>query len=275
LVQEVESGNVLERAFEKAGLGVAHISTNRRFLRVSPRLCEILGYPEQELLRLTGKDISHADDADVINRQRTRLYAGEIDAVRVEKRYLRKDRTPVWVAFSMSVERDAEGRPTHEIAVYNDITAQREAEARVRESGELYRQTFQLAASGIAHVGLDGRFLQVNRSLCDILGYTEAELVGRSVKDISHPDDRDLTDRERARVHEGEIDSVRFEKRYLRKDGTPVWVELAVALARDPHGHPQYEIAIFDDISERKRADEAKIRVPKPRMHSQTMHLDR
>jgi light-regulated signal transduction histidine kinase (bacteriophytochrome) len=77
------------------------------------------------------------------------------------------------------------------------------------------------------------------------------------VKEISHPDDKDLTDRERARVHDGEIDSVRFEKRYIRKNGTPVWVELAVALARDPHGHPQYEIAIFDDITERKKAEAA------------------
>jgi PAS domain S-box-containing protein len=230
---------------------------DRKFIRVNRRLCEMLGYPEAELLGLTGRQISHPDDLDVINSQRPALYAGKIDAVRVEKRYLRKDRTPVWVAFSMTVERDAEGRPTHEIAVYNDITAQREAEARVRESEELYRQTFQLAASGIAHVGLDGRFLQANRSLCDILGYTEGELVGRSVKEISHPDDKDLTDRERARVHDGEIDSVRFEKRYIRKNGTPVWVELAVALARDPHGHPQYEIAIFDDITERKRAEAA------------------
>jgi len=244
-----ESEARYRRTFELAASGIAHIGMDRRFMRVNRRLCEILGYPEAELLRLTGRDISHPDDLDVINSQRPALYAGEIDAVRVEKRYLRKDRTPVWVALSMTVERDAEGRPTHEIAVYNDITAQREAEARVRESEELYRQTFQLAASGIAHVGLDGRFLQVNRSLCDILGTTEGEL--------SHPDDKDLTDRERARVHDGEIDSVRFEKRYLRKNGTPVWVELAVALARDPHGHPQYEIAIFDDITERKRAEEA------------------
>jgi PAS domain S-box-containing protein len=252
-----ESEARYRRTFELAASGIAHIGMDRKFIRVNRRLCEMLGYPEAELLGLTGRQISHPDDLDVINSQRPALYAGTIDAVRVEKRYLRKDRTPVWVAFSMSVERDAEGRPTHEIAVYNDITAQREAEARVRESEERYRQTFQLAASGIAHVGLDGRFLQVNRSLCDILGTTEAELVGRSVKEVSHPDDKDLTDRERARVHDGEIDSVRFEKRYLRKDGTPVWVELAVALARDPHGHPQYEIAIFDDITERKKAEAA------------------
>ena len=252
-----ESEARYRRTFELAAAGIAHIGMDRRFIRVNRRLCEIFGYPEAELLGKTGRDISHPDDLDVINSQRPALYAGKIDAVRVEKRYLRKDGSVVWVAFSMSVERDAQGAPTHEIGVYHDITAQREAEERVRESEELYRQTFRLAASGIAHVGMDGRFLKVNRSLCEILGYAEDELLGRSVKEISHPEDKDLTDAQRARVHEGEIDSVRFEKRYLRKDGRVVWVELAVALARDPHGHPQYEIAMFDDITERKQAEAA------------------
>jgi PAS domain S-box-containing protein len=257
LVQEVESGNVLERAFEKAGLGVAHISTNRRFLRVSPRLCEILGYPEQELLRLTGKDISHADDADVINRQRTRLYAGEIDAVRVEKRYLRKDGSVVWVSFTMVLERAADGTPLYEIAVYDDITGRKRTEGALKESEALFRSTFELAASGVAHVSLDGRFLRVNRQLCGILRYREDELIGRSVKEVSHPEDRDVTDAQRARVHAGERESVRFEKRYLRKDGSTVWVSLGVALVRGDGGAPLYEIAMFDDITERKQAEAA------------------
>ena len=252
-----ESEARYRRTFELAAAGIAHIGMDRKYIRVNRRLCEMLGYPEAELLGRTGREISHPDDLDVVNSQRPALYAGKIDAIRVQKRYLRKDRTPVWVTLALSVERDAQGSPTHEIAVYHDITAQREAEERVRESEELYRQTFQLAASGIAHVGLDGRFLKVNRSLCGILGTPEEELVGRSVKDVSHPADRDLTDRERARVHEGELDSVRFEKRYVRKDGRTVWVELAIALARDPHGHPQYEIAMFDDITERKNAEAA------------------
>ncbi|HZM35171.1 MAG TPA: PAS domain S-box protein [Burkholderiales bacterium] len=252
-----ESEARYRRTFELAAAGIAHIGMNRRYLRVNRRLCEIFGYMEIELLGKTGRELSHPDDLDVINSQRPALYAGRIDAIRVQKRYLRKDRTPVWVTLALSVERDAQGQPTHEIAVYHDITAQREAEERVRESEELYRQTFQLAASGIAHVGLDGRFLKVNRSLCEILGYAEEELVGRSVKDLSHPEDRDLTDRERARVHEGEVDAARFEKRYVRRDGRVVWVELSVALARDPHGHPQYEIAMFEDITERKEAESA------------------
>jgi PAS domain S-box-containing protein len=244
------------RTFELAASGMAHIGLDRRFIRVNRRLCEILGYPEEELLQLTGRQISHPDDLDVINEQRPRLYSGEIDAVRLEKRYLKKDDSIVWVKFTMTVERDAAGKPLYEIAVYDDITAQLDAQLRLRESEARFRQTFELAASGIAHV-VDGRFIRVNRSLCEIFGYSEKELLSKSVKDISHPEDRDVTDAGRARIRAGEIESARFEKRYIRKDGAVVWVDLAVALVRDVFGVPQYEVAIFDDITERKSAEAA------------------
>jgi len=143
------------------------------------------------------------------------------------------------------------------VSTVSDITARREAETALRESEQRFRLTFELAASGIAHVGLDGCFVRVNRSLCDILGYSTEALVGRSVKEVSYLDDRDLTDSQRRRVRRGEVESARFEKRYVRKDGSIVWVDLAIALARDPAGVPQYEIAIFDDITERKHAEAA------------------
>ena len=136
-----------------------------------------------------------------------------------------------------------------------DVTGRKKAKRALRESEERFRQTFELAASGIAHVDLDGRFTRVNRSLCRILGYGAEELVRFSVRDISHPEDRRITDAERRRMREGAIESVHFEKRYLRKDGSTVWVDLTVALVRDADGEPQYEIAVFDDITERKRAD--------------------
>jgi PAS domain S-box-containing protein len=125
---------------------------------------------------------------------------------------------------------------------------------RLRESEARFRQTFELAASGICHV-VDGRFVRVNRSLCEILGYRESELLGKTVKEISHPEDRDVTDAERARIRRGELESARFEKRYLRADGRVVWVEVAIALVRDAFGVPQYEVAIFDDITDRKNAE--------------------
>jgi PAS domain S-box-containing protein len=252
-----ESEERFRRTFELAGSGLAHIGMDRRFVRVNRRLCEILGYPERELIQLRGKDISHPDDADVINEQRPRLYAGEIDEVRLEKRYVRKDGSIVWVQFAMVVERDLDGNPKYEIAVYDDITARRAAEQALSESEERFRRTFELAGSGLAHVSLDGRFLRVNPRVCEILGYTQAELTGMTVKQISHPADRDLADAPRARVMAGEMDSARLEKRYLRKDGAVVWLAIAIALERDAAGRPLYAISVLDDITGRKHAEEA------------------
>jgi diguanylate cyclase (GGDEF)-like protein/PAS domain S-box-containing protein len=140
-------------------------------------------------------------------------------------------------------------------AQIGQFLSRKQSEAALAESEVRFRQTFELAASGIAHVDLAGRFTDANRKLCDMLGYFEAELIGRSVKDVSHPDDRDKTDDERARMRSGEVPSVQFEKRYLRKDGSVLWVNLTVALARNAHGEPQHEIAIMEDISERKEKE--------------------
>ena len=252
-----ESEERFRRTFELAGSGLAHIGTDRRFIRVNRRLCEILGYPEKELLKLRGRDISHPDDADVINRERPRLYAGDIDEVRLEKRYLRKDGSVVWVHFAMVVERDAEGRPKYEIAVYDDITARREAEEGLRQSEERFRRTFELAGSGIAVVSLEGRFMRVNTRLCEMFGYAPAELVGRAVKEVSHPEDRDIVDAPRARLVDRLSDSVRVEKRYRRKDGSVFWASLASALERDAEGRPLYAISVLDDITGRKQAEAA------------------
>src|ERR1051326_3985914 len=81
----------------------------------------------------------------------------------------------------------------------------------LRESEERYRRTFELAASGIAHIGLDRRFIRVNRRLCEILGYPEEELVGRTGRELSHPDDVDVINRQRPRLYAGELSSVRVE----------------------------------------------------------------
>ena len=133
----------------------------------------------------------------------------------------------------------------------------KQAEGALSESEARFRETFELAATGIAHVALDGRFLRVNRRLCEMLGYDEAELVGRSVKDLSHPDDRDVTDLQREYMRAGELASARFEKRYFRKDGSTVWFGLTVALARDAGGAPTHEIAVLEDITERKEREAA------------------
>src|SRR5690606_5033541 len=98
---------------------------------------------------------------------------------------------------------------------------QAETMRRLRESEERYASTVELAAIGISHIGIDGRFIHVNRQLCEMLGYSRDELLGLTIREVSHPEDRHVTDENRARLYSGEIDSLQAEKRYLRKDGTP------------------------------------------------------
>jgi len=108
----------------------------------------------------------------------------------------------------------------------------------LRDSETRFRKTFELAASGMAHVGLDGSFLRVNRRLCEILGYPEGELVGRLVTEISEPEA-----------------GQRREQRFIRKDGSVVWVDLTIAPVNSPDGVRQYDIAVMEDITERKQAE--------------------
>ena len=131
----------------------------------------------------------------------------------------------------------------------------KQAEAALVESELRFRETFEHAASGIAHIGLDRQFIRVNRRVCEIFGYAENELIGRTGRDFSHPDDVDVVNAQRERLHAGEINHVHVEKRYVRKDGGIVWVNVTVAVARGPHGEAQYEITIFEDITARKTAE--------------------
>jgi PAS domain S-box-containing protein len=264
-----ESEERFRQTFELAASGIAHVDLDGRFLRVNRSLCEILGYAAQDLVGRSVKQISHPEDRDVTDGERQRVRRGELPVVRFEKRYLRRDGTTVWVELAVALARGADGTPLYEIAIFDDITARREAEARLRDSEERYRRTFELAGSGVAHIGLDRRFIRVNRRLCEILGYPEHELIGLTGRQISHADDLDVINVQRPKLYQGEIDHVHVEKRYLRKDGSTVWVAFSMVLERDAAGRPLYEIAIFDDITERKEAERA-VRESEERFRSLT-----
>ena len=146
-------------------------------------------------------------------------------------------------------------------------SARRQSEARtlqsrrdqedLRRSEERFRATFEQAAVGIAHVGFGGEWLRVNQKLCDIVGYTREELLERTFQDITHPDriqdNLDLF----VPLMTGEISTFSIEKRYFRKDGSIVWIDLTVSAACDGGGKPSYTIAVIEDITERKRGEEA------------------
>jgi diguanylate cyclase (GGDEF)-like protein/PAS domain S-box-containing protein len=184
-----ESEERYRRTFELAASGIAHITLDRRFARVNRRLCEIFGYPQAELLGKTGRDISHPGDLDVINSLRPRLYAGEVETVSTEKRYLRKDGSTIWVALTLALERDAAGKPLYEIAVYDDITARKAAEAKLRESEERFRSLTEMSSDFFYETDAAHRFLDIVHGP-DYAGKIGRGLIGKAPWEVpsTHPD---------------------------------------------------------------------------------------
>lgn len=118
-------------------------------------------------------------------------------------------------------------------------------------------KAFQEASTGFAKVGLDGTWLSVNQKLCDMTGYTEAELLGKTFMDITHPDDVQADLDNMHKVMDNKLPINLMEKRYICKDGKIVWVHLTAALIRDQAHQPEYFICIIEDITQKKKTEEA------------------
>jgi diguanylate cyclase (GGDEF)-like protein/PAS domain S-box-containing protein len=148
------------------------------------------------------------------------------------------------------------GDITQPVATTADIIGQRERERARSDAQELLETAFSQAPIGIALVGLDGRWMKVNRALCEITGWTEAELCQRTLQDITHPEDLDADLAQVQRLLAGEITRYQMEKRYITRSHAQIWVLLSVSLVRDPVGRPRHFISQIVDISQRKRAEQ-------------------
>jgi diguanylate cyclase (GGDEF)-like protein/PAS domain S-box-containing protein len=141
------------------------------------------------------------------------------------------------------------------VAVLLDITGRRHAELLTR-SPDHFEQAFERAPIGMGLLDQAGRWVLVNRSLCEITGYTAAELIGASFQDLTHPEDVDNDRERRAQLLAGEIPAYQVEKRYFNASGEAMSTMLSISLVRDHDGTPLHFIAQLQDISERKELEE-------------------
>lgn len=193
----------------------------------------------------------HPDDRARVDRA-VRLAIQDDVSYDIEMRVPVAGRAVRWIRSKGSVLRDAAGRPIRMSGCALDVTERKEDEQALQESEERFRLTFDQAAVGITHVGLDGRWLRVNQKICEITGYSRAEMLQTNFQRMTHPDDLQADLDQVRRLLAGEIDQYAMEKRYVRRDGSVVWVDLSVSLMRRMDGTPDYFIAIIADISSRK-----------------------
>jgi PAS domain S-box-containing protein len=152
---------------------------------------------------------------------------------------------------------DLAGKVVAATAILRDDTKRNESELRLRESEERFRSIFEYAPFGMCVSGMDGRFIQVNEALCRMLGYTAEELLQVSWTKLTHPDDLESSLSKMKLLLEKPGGYVDDEMRNLRRNGDVVWVRARVSLMRDGSGNPVYFVVHLEDITERKRAEEA------------------
>jgi len=182
-----------------------------------------------------------------------------------------KDGSTVWTEFKAKLLSDPEGRPDRILGISRDITERKRAEEALRESEERFRGAFTTAAHGMALVSPKGRWLKVNRALCEIVGYSEEELLATDFQAITHADDLHSDLDHVRQVLAGEIASYQKEKRCIHRQGHLVWILLSVSLVRDSKGQPLHFVAQIQDISSRKRAEEERRQIEEQMRHAQKL----
>jgi PAS domain S-box-containing protein len=201
-----------------------------------------------ELGQLLGRAVEPGFDVLV-----ARARVGDIDER--EWTCVRRDGSALPAQISITALHTSEGAISGYLAIVVDITDRKRTEAAIRESEERFRLSFGQAPIGIALVSTEGRWLQVNRALCRMLGYDEPELLTTTFRQITHPDDLEVDQDLVEMMLSGGIHEYQMEKRYLHKTGRIVHGSLSVSLVRDHAGQPVYFVSHIEDITMRKQAE--------------------
>ena len=224
-----------------------------RLVDANPAFLSMLGYDRREVISRTAQEmrvfVSPRDRESFVETIRMHR---RVDGVEAEVRK-KSGETVTWLGSSELIT--LAGEP-HLLNIMLDITDKKNAQEALRESESRFRSAFEASAIGMALVGLDGRWLKVNQSLCESVGYPEDELLTKTFQDITHPDDLEKDLDHVRRLIEDEIPYYHIEKRYFHRDGYLVWVLLCVSMVRDAKGYPLYFVSQIEDITERKLLEE-------------------
>lgn len=230
------------------------ITANKVFY--SPRWAEILGYKWEELEPVpeTFMDSIHPDDKDrILNALEMHLAHREVYDIDVRLR--RKNGEYLWTRYRGRAVWNERDEAIRMAGSCTDISEYKRAGEALRESEERFRRIFEEGPLGMVILELDGRFIAANDRYCEVTGYSEEELIGRSFIDITHPDD---VDKDLNNIATASVDGSRpyqTEKRYIKKTGEIVWVNVTHSSMKDANGKPRYCLSMVEDITEQRIRD--------------------
>ncbi|HEV2216054.1 MAG TPA: PAS domain S-box protein [Candidatus Dormibacteraeota bacterium] len=253
VTQAGRQGSLLD-AVSELGEGLV-ITEDGRFVTGNEAYVKLTGYSTEELAAMPSLiDLAPADQRAGLTDQLAKRMAGAGDVpVHYESALVTKDGRRIQVETSIR-PLVAEG-PHRLLAVVRDVTDRHRSEEAERESETRFRTLFEQSQAGMAFADLNGRLTSTNEAFRMLVGYSEQELRGVSVLELTHPEDLKTSEEALRRVLAGESPGYRIDKRYIRKDGQSVWVDIAARLVRDADGKAIYLQTVAVDIRDRMRAE--------------------
>ena len=255
-----QSEERLRTIFEQAAVGVALIETaTGRFQRINRRYCDIVGYSAEEMTGSTFMAITHPADLEVDLDNMKKLVAGEVREFTVEKRYRRKDGSVVWVSLSVSPTWQPGEEPAHHIAIVEDITERKQAEAALRESERYSRLILDSALDAVVVIDETGAIIGWNPQAESAFGWARSEALGRGIAELIIPRQYREAHKRGLRhfieTGEGPALNRRLELTAVHHSGAEFPIELSIAPLRTGSGC--HFSAFVRDITERKRLETA------------------
>jgi len=173
----------------------------------------------------------------------------------IEVRFIHKNGSFIWVLCSGRIVEWNGDTPLRMAGCHIDIDRQKKAQQELQISEERFRGAFEYSAIGMALVSPEGRWLKVNKKICQMLGYTSEELFELTFQDITHPDDLESDLTLLQQLVSKEIENYQMEKRYFHKSGEVIWALLSVSLVKNEDGEPLHFVSQVEDITQRKNAE--------------------
>jgi len=246
----------LHSLIELSPLGMAAVNADDRVEMSNAAFERLFLYSQAEIVGTVLGDLILPPDLAEEGAKLSR-HCLEQGSLQLITRRRRKDGTLLDVQI-FAVRLEVDGKPPGILALYEDITERKRAEASLRESEDRFRSAFEDAPNGMCMVTPDGHFMHANAAMCAMLGYPAEELLAGAWQQITHPEDLERSRQAGADLMSGARAVVELEKRYIHKSGRVVWVRAKIQAIRAAGGEISHFLTQIEDITLRKQADEAK-----------------
>lgn len=246
-----ETLKITRFSIDHASDGLFWMTSEAKIIDCNPAACISLGYTKEELLKLTIPDID--DDYQAEKWVNHFIDLRKHSKLIFETKHRHKDGH--YISVEIVANYVKYGELELNCAFVRDISERKKVEEKLLASENKYRQLFDLSPVGTLIVGMDKRFIKCNTAFCNFIGYTENELIGKHISEITYPEDIEVGMNEIKQIANGSTEAASVEKRYLRKDGQIVWGNVAISIVKDATHKPLFLIPIIQDITKRKQSE--------------------